>query len=183
MANRLALGLHKAGMTKMDATHEVRWHMLPRTYIFSFTTKLQPNEIARAVSRWHESKKKSKFPCFRYLPTVIVTEGTVGLLSVEPMKIEPSADDDAQIRAKLGADARVLMGFWAAQEQFGWLILRLLHDIFDRLGLVHNATQIPFSITSHLPFEQYANKHIKGQSVGYVVWRNLNAKKKKTKET
>ncbi len=90
-----------------------------------------------------------------------------------------SPEEAVSIKAAFGDDARVVMGFWAAKQQFGWLALRLLYDIHDRLGLVHNGSQIPFSIASHLPFKEYVKDQVVGALVGYVAWENRERNRKR----
>ncbi len=63
-----------------------------------------------------------------------MTEKVVGLLNDKWMVVDPGEKVRVDMLAQFGPGARVVMAFWAAQRQFGWLALRLIHDVNERLG-------------------------------------------------
>jgi hypothetical protein len=160
------------GVSPQQAQDAVHWRLTPRTYIFSLTTDMDRMAMTRAVSRWHTSQIRPRSPEFPYLPAVIATQGIVGLLADRWMLITPTETDAAGIRAQSGDDARIIMGVWSAQRQFGWMALRLMHDITQRFGLNHAESQITLALDSHFPVLEYHAESFAGADVGYIVWEN-----------
>jgi hypothetical protein len=84
-------------------------------------------------------------------------------LSDDWMVIDPGEDVREIMLKEQGADARVVMGFWEAPRQFGWLAMRLLHDVNRRLGLPHAGTGATFSIDGYLPAADYYAEDFEGR--------------------
>lgn len=167
---RAAALIQRKKLPPKCAEDAVKWSLTPRTYIFSFSTDMTTQSIMDATNEWYGANGQCRTSFFPSLPAVIATQGTIGLMNDDWFMIDPGEDIREVMRNEQGEDARVVMGIWETQRQFGWLALRLLHDVNDRLGLPHEAMGAKLAIDSYLPAMDYFNEDCEGTLGRFIVW-------------
>jgi hypothetical protein len=167
----LALKLMREdGLSPEAAEDAVHWSLTPRTYIFSFTTEMSAESVRDAVNKWYKTHIGGRTAFYPGLPTIIVTEGVVGLLNDKCMVIDPGEKVRADMLSQFGPDARVVMAFWAAQRQFGWLALRLIHDVNERLGSTRADSGVTLAVDAYAPVRAYHQEDLREEMAHYIVW-------------
>jgi hypothetical protein len=169
--NRMAhYFINEKKFSVLDAKEAVRYAIAPRTYIFAFTTDMGDRAICNVVCDWYGARGESKSAENPGLPVVIATKGTIGLVHDRWMQLDPGpAGEDA--RRDLGSHVRAVMGFWPTDRQFGWFALRLMHDVSERLALVHSVGNVPFSIDGYMPAHLYFEEDQLYEKTGrFIFW-------------
>ena len=163
--------MRERGLSPADTEEAVKAVINPRTYIFSFTSALSTETIAEVVNSWYDARGESRSAHNPGLPRLIVAKGTVGLACDDWIELD-GGTTRAVAQRDLGPLARPVMGFYSTPRQFGWLALRLIHDVVERLALKRYATAVDSTIDPYLPAKQSASEELEGKDrLGhYVYW-------------
>jgi hypothetical protein len=169
--NRLGIALLKKNALPKECVQDaVRWEISPRNYVFSFATKMGMEAIKNTVNDWYTENGSLSTAYYPMLPAVFATQGIVGLSNDDWIQIDPGEDVLATMKKEQGDDSRVVMGLYPTRRQFGWLAIRIMHDVHVRLGLSHAHHQVPFSIDGYLPAKEYFEEDCAGKTAWYIIW-------------
>jgi hypothetical protein len=130
---------------------------------------MSPESIGRAVAEWYGEHRPQTSSYNPGLPSLIATEGAVGLLNDGWIQIDPG-DAGEIMRRKHGDETRVVLGVWQSHRQFGWLALRLMHDTSDRLGRTYYVTQVRYSIDDYVPAQHYFDEDLHDKEGHFTFW-------------
>ncbi|MCE9529685.1 MAG: hypothetical protein K8T89_00870 [Planctomycetes bacterium] len=149
---------------------QVRWKISPRNYVFSFTTRMGFDAIKNTVNEWYTENGSLTTAYYSMLPAVFATQGFIGLANDDWIPIHPGEDVLETMKKEHGVDSRVVMGLWPTQRQFGWLAIRIMHDVNVRLGLSHAQHQVPFFVDKYLSAQDYFEEDLMGKTGWFIIW-------------
>ena len=142
---------------------------LPKGYIWAYASDLSAESIGRQVHDWYETRGRSRTAYHPRLPSLIASGNAVGIQSDSWLTLDTGEAHARAVQAH-GPQARPVTGFWPTSRQFGWLILRLLHDIRARLPISHAVTGARFALDGYLPIDDCSDQDLYGQLGHYIYW-------------
>jgi hypothetical protein len=74
------------------------------------------------------------------------------------------------LKAELGPDAQIVMGFWKSPRRFGWFALRVIHDVSARLARKAGPCGVDFTIDAYLPVLAYHEEGTKDKPTEFIYW-------------
>jgi hypothetical protein len=168
--NREAARLQKEGFSPKDAQGKVKAALKPKTCVFAFTSDLSTKTIAAQVVAWYDARGESESAYDSGLPAIIATQNTVGLLADGWVLIDPG-DAAAEFDKEFGPGGWLtVMGFWPVPRQFGWLALRLVHDVCERFAPIHPRLHTEFGADAYLPAAHYFEQDMKDKEGVFIPW-------------
>jgi hypothetical protein len=141
---------------------------LPRTYVWAYGCDLSAELLADKVSDWcrgHESQSEQS----PRLPSLIAGGRVVGTRNDDWLTLCTGAAELAEVELD-GEQPHPVMGFWPTERPFGWLMLRLLHDIRLRVPPVHGLAGTQFTLDAYLTADQYFDYDSQAQAGHFAYW-------------
>jgi hypothetical protein len=158
------------GLTPKDAEAAVKAALKPKTCIFAFTSALSTSTIAAQVAGWYDARGESASAYDTGLPAIIATQNTIGLLADGWVSIH-AGDAVDHFNKQYGSGGwQTVMGFWPVPRQFGWLALRLVHDVCDRFAPTHPRLLTEFGADAYLPAAHYFEEDMKDKEGIFIPW-------------
>jgi hypothetical protein len=163
--------LRTKGLSPKDAEGTVKAMLKPKTSIFAFGSDLSTHSIAAQVAAWYDARGESASAYDSGLPAIIATNNTVGVLADGWISIDPGTAAAAFDKDFGQGCWSTVIGFWPTRRHFGWLALRLVHDVCERLPLIHPRLLTVFGADAYLPAAHYFEEDMKDKEGIFIPWK------------